>query len=313
MVHFRGKLRPKMQVLLLLFWTHISCPWELKKQEYGEALTIIGLHVDIRLGTITLFRESVQALLDGITSFLNGPHHPGPTLREWQRLTGHINWLLNVLPWGRPAVTEMYRKMGDKKLSAKGIPLNAQVRRDLLWLVDVIPRAIGVRLFLDGDWNDNVADMVFYTDASLRIALSYVFAGNGYFYPLQLADNPEAIDIFFLEEMAIVSAIFHAASLPVPPKRVLIFSDSLDSVEVFNSLHTRRSMHNAPLLATATIVMQSGVDIRVRHVPGKENLRADLLSRALLDDYKRLFPADRIYGFTPPRHLLPECPWTNAF
>jgi hypothetical protein len=68
-----------------------------------------------------------------------------------------------------------------------------------------------------------------------------------------------------------------------------------------------------PLLAAASIVLQSGIDVKVCHIPGKDNLRADLLSRALLSDYERLFPADKVHRFEPPRHLLPDCPWKGAF
>ncbi|KAJ3834130.1 hypothetical protein F5878DRAFT_515373, partial [Lentinula raphanica] len=108
------------------------------------------------------------------------------------------------------------------------------------------------------------------------------------------------VDIFFLELVAILSAIDFVSTLTCPPKRVLIFSDSLDSVDAFNSLGVRNTSHNAPLLAACGIVLRSGIDPRVRHIPGKENLRADLLSRLLIDDFTRQFPSYRVRRFSPP-------------
>jgi hypothetical protein len=96
--------------------------------------------------------------------------------------------MLNVLPWARPALSELYRKMSGKVHANKGLFLNAQVREDLGWLIDIIPAAIGVRFIDTGLWNNSVADMVVWTDASLKFALSFVYAGNGFVYQL----NPSA-------------------------------------------------------------------------------------------------------------------------
>ncbi|KAH6902338.1 hypothetical protein BKA70DRAFT_1066601, partial [Coprinopsis sp. MPI-PUGE-AT-0042] len=112
------------------------------------------------------------------------------------------------------------------------------------------------------------------------------------------------IDIFFLELVAILSAIHHLLSSPKPPRRILLHTDSLDSVGVLNSLAARTSMHNAPVRAIAGLMLESGADIRVRHLTSEENLRADLLSRLFLDEYRRRFPSNRVCSFTPPRELL---------
>ncbi|KZT02559.1 uncharacterized protein LAESUDRAFT_619765, partial [Laetiporus sulphureus 93-53] len=108
------------------------------------------------------------------------------------------------------------------------------------------------------------------------------------------------IDIFFLEMLTILSAIHHIAFLHHPPHYVLIWTDSLNSVDALNSLSVQQSLHNAPLKAIAGIVMESGIDIRVHHIPGKQNICADLLSHLLLDDYAAQFPADHVHLFSPP-------------
>ncbi|PBK59924.1 hypothetical protein ARMSODRAFT_844405, partial [Armillaria solidipes] len=126
----------------------------------------------------------------------------------------------------------------------------------------------------------------------------------GYVYQLHPPPPGTIIDIFFLELIAILSAIHFIASLPHPPRRLLLFTDSLDSVAAFNSLGVAQAMHNAPLQGVASIILKSGMDVRVRHIEGKNNIRADLLSRLLLDEYHQKFPADHVRTFTPPRDLL---------
>jgi hypothetical protein len=129
MVFYRGKLRPKHQVQLLLFWEAISCPFEDKKQEHGAELKVIGFWVDINRGSISLPPSSIADITEKINVFLTKSRNPA--LREWQRLGGHLNWLLNVMPWGRPALTELYRKMRGKTHSYRGIFINAEVKSDL--------------------------------------------------------------------------------------------------------------------------------------------------------------------------------------
>ncbi|KAF5385784.1 hypothetical protein D9615_002558 [Tricholomella constricta] len=308
---FHGKFRPRKQVQLLLLWDAIGCPWEDKKQEHGDVLKVIGFWVDANLGTFSLAPDTVTDIVERVEEFL-GSARRHPPLRSWQRLAGHLNWLLNVLPWGRPALTELYRKMSGKFLSSRGIPLNAAVVADLTWLKDVIPAAIGVRFIDEGLWQIADADMVVWTDASTSKGLGFVYSNRGFCYALQPCPPAVKIDIFFLELVAILSALHHVATLACPPRRLLVWTDSLNSVGALNALRVSESLHNAPLLAIAEIALRTSIDIRVCHIPGDENVRADLLSRLMLEEYRRKFPADRVRTFSPPRELLPAR-WRECF
>jgi hypothetical protein len=93
-----------------------------------------------------------------------------PLLRDWQRIAGHINWVLNVLPWGHPALSELYHKNGGKIHSSRGIFINAEVKSNLMWLASIISRSIGIRFVDSGRWADSEADLIVWTDASLRLA-----------------------------------------------------------------------------------------------------------------------------------------------
>jgi hypothetical protein len=159
LILYHGQLRPHLQVQLLLFWEAIRCPFEDKKQEHGSPLKIIRFWVDINLGTISLAPSSVTNIQLKIDCFLATPSCQ-PILQDWLRLAGHLNWLLNVLPWGRPALTELYRKISGKTQSSCGVHINAEVKRDLMWLSEVIPTAIGVHFLDNGHWAEADADLV---------------------------------------------------------------------------------------------------------------------------------------------------------
>ncbi|KAJ3747637.1 hypothetical protein DFH05DRAFT_1601498 [Lentinula detonsa] len=302
MIQFHSQSRPNRQVQLLVFWDMISCPYEDRKQEAGVCIKIIGFWLDIVKGSISLTEESITGLVQAIQDFLTSSNHKAP-LRNWQQLTGSLHWLLNVLPWARPALTEMYRKMAGKTLQFHNIPINGEVYRDLTWFSDTLQSAIGIR-FVDAQaWDDNEADFVSWTNAS-NVGLSFVYAGNGFCYQVHSTPGSPVVDIFFRELLAILSALHHIASMSTPLYHLLIYSDSLDSVQVLNSLAVKESSHNSILLAIAGIILKTGIDFRVRHVPGKDNIRADLLSRLLLHDFKLQFPSYRIRTFEPLRELL---------
>jgi hypothetical protein len=162
--------------------------------------------------------------------------------------------------------------MSGKMHSYRGIYINAAVTADLTWLASIMPRSIGVRLVDAGLWRVEDADMVMWTDASLRLGLSFVFAGNGFYYPLRERQANITINIFFLELVTILSAVHYAASLQHPPRKLVIFTDSLDSVGVFNSLRASQAIHNRPLLAVAGLMLGTGIDLCVLHIEGKKNL-----------------------------------------
>ena len=312
LVDANGRLLPRRQAQLLRFWTFIKCPYEDKKQEWGHQLKIIGFWVDAPSGSISLSPEAVTQLVDKIHSFLAFPGRK-PPLREWQRLAGYINWAFNVFPWGRPALSSFYRKISAKSHIHSAVPINASVKHDLTWLMDTLPGAIGIRFVDSMRWLDDDADLVAWTDANLRDGLAFCFHRSAFIYSINTPLNDaHRVDIFFLELMAIVSLVAHVAAFQPPPRRLLVYSDSLDSVASLNSLSTSTEMHTAPLLALAKVILHSGIDLRVRHIDGVSNVRADLLSRMLLVDYRRAYPDDTIAVFEPPRLLLPER-WRVSF
>ena len=105
--------------------------------------------------------------------------------------------------------------------------------------------------------------MVMWMDVSLHNALVFVYSNKGFVYPIRPPPTGVKVDIFFLELLAITSAVHHAGFLPHPPCCILIWTDSLDSVAVLNSLHTAESLHNAPLLAIANVILHTGMDLHV--------------------------------------------------
>jgi hypothetical protein len=97
--------------------------------------------------------------------------------------------VFNVLPLGRPALSELYRKVAGKNFMSAGIALN--VIRNLEWLIDVIPKAIGVHFVNATQWDDSEANLVLWTDASLRLGLGFVYVNRGFTYAISPSSTTE--------------------------------------------------------------------------------------------------------------------------
>ncbi|KIJ36430.1 hypothetical protein M422DRAFT_179365, partial [Sphaerobolus stellatus SS14] len=87
--------------------------------------------------------------------------------------------------------------------------------------------------------------------------------------------------------------------------RLLVYSDSLDFVEMFHSLRAREG-YNELLLFVTALLIDNRISLRVCHVAGVNNPVADALSRALFDLAPQLVPGISIGHFSPPTCALGE-------
>lgn len=295
-----GREYPSKQARLLQLWDELGIPHKEPKQVYGRVLSIIGLEVDSDAMTITLPRASATALVDHIRAFLATPGRR-PRVREWQRTLGWINWALNVHPLLRPALQSSYAKLAGKQFPRAGMYLNADVHRDLTWVADKVESLDGVHILRARTWSPEGADLTIYCDASLSGLGFWVPSHNAGYMTLPQHRPVAPVDdtIFWLESYSVLSALAWAVSLPTPPRRLSIFTDSLNTVQMFDSLRAFGD-YNVLLRTACDILMDSGIDLRVWHVPGAENIIADALSRSLFHVLAQYVPDLSLYTFIPP-------------
>ncbi|KAG1851649.1 hypothetical protein F4604DRAFT_1933926 [Suillus subluteus] len=106
----------------------------------------------------------------------------------------------------------------------------------------------------------------------------------GFWYPhlnlrfqSNLPEHPPVADIFFFEALCVASAI-HDAVTRIPVNRCLaIYTNSLNTVYMFNTLSAGLG-YNRLLVDAVEIVLVFNVDFRVFHVAGEDNVVADHLS-----------------------------------
>ncbi|KAG6815418.1 hypothetical protein H0H93_009900 [Arthromyces matolae] len=109
--------------------------------------------------------------------------------------------------------------------------------------------------------------------------------------------------IFYLEALDIASAILDVALTAMYPKKILLCTDSSNAVAMFSSFHAKPK-YNTLLRNVVDCILDGNHELRVVHIPGEENVIADLLSRQKFMELVNLHPNIKIKDFKPPRVLL---------
>ncbi len=294
---------PCKQTKLLRLWDHLGVPHSKPKQLYGLQLVIIGFDVDPNAMTTTMPKDSKADLVLALRHFASSNRR---NLQEYQQIAGWSNWSFNVFPLLKPGLCNIYAKMQGKTNPFAGIALNNAVKDDLSWLADHIEKSDGICCFDALDWDPIV-------DATVTILCDACLNGMGFWLPKIacgfVCPTPELPDvdeiIFFFEALCVCAAIhWVAANLsPAMRKRVTIFTDNTNTVDIFNSLRASPT-YNPILKSAVNVLISHAIDLRVLHIPGSENDVADALSRSQFSRAQSLVPRLLILPFKPPHDVL---------
>ncbi|KAF9010553.1 hypothetical protein BDQ17DRAFT_1387786 [Cyathus striatus] len=203
------KLMPAKQTALLSLWDDLGIPHEERKQIFGSSITIIGFY---------------------------------------QSLMGWINWVLNIAPLLRPALSAMYHKTVGKSCPSTPLWINKSIQGDLLWFLNHFSHSLATLHIEKSHWSLSSA-FIIYVDAC-PMGLGIWMSALNHGFTSQVDFSPPSSNIFFLESLAVTSAIHIVSSLIPHGTSILIWSDSFNTVALFNSLHATSNEYNT-LLKTA--------------------------------------------------------------
>ncbi|PPQ97796.1 hypothetical protein CVT26_012826 [Gymnopilus dilepis] len=219
-------------------------------------------------------------------------------MRYWKQLAGWINWAFNVFPLLRPCLNRFYSKLSGPYIPNQKILLNNEIREDLSWAAYHIRHSNGIHLLRSREWDPLLADDTIYCDASP--------SGMGFWYPdtkrgfyATTPENTPSSLIFFFEALTVFCALRNSASGGHRNGRVVIYTDNYNTVQIFNSLRCD-DKYNIILKSAVDVLIDSGIDLRVLHVPGDLNVVADALSRFQFQRALDIIPDLQLKPFQPP-------------
>src|ERR1700678_781266 len=184
--------------------------------------------------------------------------------------------------------------------------VNNAIRSDLLWAIDHLTRLSGTRVLQSVNWNPDTADITAYCDASLT-GLGFWFPDLSTGFWSSVPEDPPKDTIFYFEALSVLSAITHSTSLGLPLNKLVVYTDNLNTVHIFNSLSALPAYNE--ILKSAVDQLLSDIDnpiqLRVIHISGESNTVADALSRGQLHTVVDNVPNITVNTYSPP-HIRRE-------
>jgi hypothetical protein len=194
-------------------------------------------------------------------------------------------------------LNNFYPKIAGKDQSLMKIWVNNDVRSDLQWVMNHLRNSLGVKLLSSVSWNVDEDDEIVFCDACMQ-GMAFWFPNHrqGFYSPVP----PTLLGkmIFVYEAVAATSAIDNLWERGRDLK-IILYTDSLNTVDIFNSLHCL-SAFNPLLLFCVDTCISNKFDLRVLHVPDVENEVADAISRRNFEKALKLVPDLQISWFQPP-------------
>ena len=204
-------------------------------------------------------------------------------------------------PLLRPALSSSYDKMCGKLHAACPMYINKSVKDNLLWIADMFDCHGGVHLLRSHAWRPHDADLEVLCDACLT-GLDFWSSARQLGFMASLPSAPDRLEdtIFWFEALCVLAALQWAASLHRPPRRLAVYTNNLNTVQIFESFKAS-GPYNSILRNAAAVLIRSGIDLRVWHIPGAENVVVDALSRDMPHVARLYAPGLRILSFQPSR------------
>ena len=213
-----------------------------------------------------------------------------------------MNWIFNVFPLLRPCLNNLYPKLSGNHKPTRRIWVNNAIREDFTWAARHIESSSGVHIVRSLDWNPNTADFTIYCDACPEgMGFWYPSLSKGFYAPTP-KNGPISV-IFYFEALCVFCALRDASSRAQQGARIVIYTDNMNSVQIFNSLACLPA-YNHLLHHSVDILLHTNIELHVLHIPGEENTVADALSRGQFTTALEICPELRISPFQPPRWTL---------
>ena len=152
------------------------------------------------------------------------------------------------------------------------------------------------RLGCSSSWHHCLSD-------ACMSGLGFFFENSWEGFQCIVPQDPPRDTIFFFEALAVVSVVDAVTKLDHVPKRLLIFSDNTNTVDIFHSLRSLPP-YNSLLKFTVSLLIEFNISLRVVHIPGVDNIIADSLSRFENTKAIAACPGLSISKFQPPRAAM---------
>ena len=203
------------------------------------------------------------------------------SITELKSLGGLLSYLCDCFRWGRAFLGHTINLSHSRRHPSSIVKLGDAFRADMQWWFDVVNEWKGRSLFYDLRWTTSES-IGFEVDASRlghgACCQTAWYSRQWSSEELTRAQRKLDISMPFLEALAIAYACATFGQ-HWGGKLILCRSDCEPAMHAINSRYSRDSDLRLVIRSIGVLACRFGFDLRVEHVPGLLNVRADPLSR----------------------------------
>ena len=273
----------------------------IKHKKTVEPSTVVQLHgveVDTDLMEVRLPKDKLQELIPLVASCAKKKKL---SVRALQSLVGKLNFACRVVVPGRAFLRRLHNLLRGRTKNHHLIRINKEARADLLVWSQFLKHFNGKSLFLPRTWlSSNSIKMS--SDACAK-GFAAVYGGRWLqgSFPSQWA----SVHITIKELLPIVIAM-KLWGPGLANRRILFLTDNIAVVFIINNQSSKDSVIMTLVRSLVVTLLTHNIELRAKHIPGKENTLADLLSRFQMKAAQRLAPYLREH---PERIKQEWLPW----
>jgi hypothetical protein len=280
-----------------------------KLEKPKTRVSFLGIIIDTEQQTLSLDEIRLAEIKSMLIDWKAKTH---ASKIELQSIIGILSFASKAVVSGRTFLRRMIdamKEIPDSVSHDREYPLKPQFFQDLQWWHKFVDAWNGTSLMLDNEWTPSSA-LHIYTDACQS---GYSGVSDQGWYAHTWTEEQESMaarnerDSMPWKELFAIAVAAHTFGPKLASKRVQFHSDCMPAVMAWQKGSSR---DNSMCELIRTLLFSASLfsfEIQIIHIPGVENVHADLLSRGLIQDYME--------SQTKPSHLriTASMPPTNSW
>lgn len=222
------------------------------------------------------------------------------TLRELQSLIGLLNFACSVVSPGRAFLRRLIDLSCKVSNPRHYIRLTCEARADMQCWLQFISHFNGKSVFLNDNWSSS-DHLTLYTDAASTQGFAAILGAS--WFATEWPDQFRHLHITVLELFPIVLAMEIWGS-QFQNHKILFLTDNEAVVAIINKTSSKDKIIMKLVRRLVLICLRNNILFKAKHVPGKQNVIADKLSRLDFQKTLALAPWLNRQPVQIPLHLL---------
>lgn len=231
------------------------------------------------------------------------------TLQAMQSLIGKLQFACRAVQPGRPFCRRLINSICGLTKPHHHLRITKEIKRDLDMWLKFFQDFNGISVFHDKFWISNT-DAELYSDSAATSGFGLYFSGKWACakWPTEWKESGVTNNINVLEFFPIIVALSIWGD-DLKNKKIVFNSDNITVVTAINSM-TSKSTDLMILLRKFTLLcLNLNIVAKSAHIPGKQNIITDSLSRFQMAKFRQYAPEANIEPETIPDHLWNIFKW----